>query len=505
MRVLICLLCMAAMSFAQPFPEVLFDRSGQGPSSGYGARVYSLGDQNDDGFMDWVVWAQGDFAGQPSESMAEFFYGGDPPSNEPYLTITADPILMIDLVAVRTIGDVNGDGYIDWVEVFRYRPDYDTNWYEVYLGGPVPSEEPVATFLMSVGDQSISGMGGDFNGDGYDDLYSFDNPTYSGLIYYGSEELDTIPDLILAYGGPADGFGDLNGDSRIDLLTVQPGSNVLYVFLGGDEPDAEADIIWEEFQASWTRIINDLNGDGRDEIVAARGDDIDIHYGGNTISQTPSVTLNFDGCPTDAINELSSIGDFNDDGYGDFAAFSWGCANGHGKMALYLGHRWMNPDAVLAIVGRTGPLNLVGPFDGAGLGDVNGDQIDDFAIGAWNSSHDGARGRCVVLAGNPEYIVPVTESPPSLPENITLIAYPNPFNAETTIELEVPVGTGTIDLKIFNTLGQIVHSQKLPAWGGKIKYRWDGTQNGVPVSTGIYIVQATFNHIHSSAKLVVLR
>ncbi|MBL0062696.1 MAG: hypothetical protein IPP40_14730 [bacterium] len=102
-----------ALVHAQPF-DVLWDRSGQGPESGYGSRVFSLGDQNNDGFMDWGVTSNGLVAGDPSESMGEFFYGGNPPQILPYHVWTADPEIYLRFLIVRAMGDLNGDGYIDW-------------------------------------------------------------------------------------------------------------------------------------------------------------------------------------------------------------------------------------------------------------------------------------------------------------------------------------------------------------------------------------------------------
>ena len=150
MRIFIFILLFSiyCVCFAQPFPEVLFDRSGESSGSHYGVNVFSLGDQNDDGFMDWGVTACCGFAGHEGESMTEFFHGGNPPSGEPYMDFRADPTPMIDMYGAEAIGDVNGDGYIDWMTITRYRPDYVTGWHEVYWGGPEPSESPEAVFLF---------------------------------------------------------------------------------------------------------------------------------------------------------------------------------------------------------------------------------------------------------------------------------------------------------------------------------------------------------------------
>jgi hypothetical protein len=321
---------------SQPFPDVIFDRSGRGPESRYGMSVFSLGDQNDDGFMDWGVWALGQGeTGDVNEKMAEFFYGGDPLSGEPYMTWTADPDTALDIGLVYSLGDINGDGYIDWVVYMRYGDDLLSRFCEVYWGGPDASAEPEVVFEFVAGQQSIGGMGGDFNGDGYDDLYSPNNYYGLNLIYFGGQELDTIPDISLDNvpgRALATSFGDLNGDSLIDFVMDTPTVSIQYIFFGSMPPDTVPDIMWEDFWDQNVSIVNDLNGDGRDDLLTRNGSsEIYVHWGGEEISRDPDAILNFDGCTSDVINELDGVGDFNNDGFGDFAVFSWGCANGHGK------------------------------------------------------------------------------------------------------------------------------------------------------------------------------
>ena len=89
--------------------------------------------------------------------------------------------------------------------------------------------------------------------------------------------------------------------------------------------------------------------------------------------------------------------------------------------------------------------------------------------------------------------------PPPL-KNLKLSVYPNPFNAETTIEMELPAAAGMIDLTIYNTMGQIVHSQRLPAWSSKIKYRWDAAE----LCSGVYFVQAKAGNARAREKLVLI-
>jgi hypothetical protein len=93
------------------------------------------------------------------------------------------------------------------------------------------------------------------------------------------------------------------------------------------------------------------------------------------------------------------------------------------------------------------------------------------------------------------------EQNPSIASDWSIGVYPNPFNAETTIELEVEHQFGTVDLKIYNTLGQVVHSQSLPVMGSKMKYRWDGKD----ISSGIYFVTAAVGETRKVVKVVAVK
>jgi len=94
--------------------DIIWQREGDTESSRFGGRILPLGDQNDDGFSDWAVYFS-DTEPEASLNGLHFFHGGNPPSNEPYLTFRGmDSEPPIELVEYY-VADFNGDGYKDWV------------------------------------------------------------------------------------------------------------------------------------------------------------------------------------------------------------------------------------------------------------------------------------------------------------------------------------------------------------------------------------------------------
>jgi len=69
-------------------------------------------------------------------------------------------------------------------------------------------------------------------------------------------------------------------------------------------------------------------------------------------------------------------------------------------------------------------------------------------------------------------------------DDIKTIAYPNPFNSTTTIDLNDEIDQ--IDVKIYNTLGELITSYQL---NNQNKISWNGVdKHGREVNTGIYFI-----------------
>ena len=195
---------------------------------------------------------------------------------------------------------------------------------------------------------------GDLNDD---DLADFAAATSSEkvLIYFGSTEPDTVPDLIIYspdtsvyyFGHILYSLGDINGDGQGPDLGVRAYSGYMeysiYIYWGGDCFDTDPDFILMGPQDAHSSFgvraaINcgDFNGDGWDDLAVGdptywisgnpyiRGK-IFLYYGGFQLDDEPDWTFQSSADHDYVGMCLAAIGDYNSDGYADFVAGDAGC------------------------------------------------------------------------------------------------------------------------------------------------------------------------------------
>ncbi len=87
-----------------------------------------------------------------------------------------------------------------------------------------------------------------------------------------------------------------------------------------------------------------------------------------------------------------------------------------------------------------------------------------------------------------------------------LLAYPNPFNAQTRIHLRLP-GAKRATLAIYDALGRRVKSIELPSTdAGRFEFVWDGTNDrNEQVASGIYVVRARGGGRLLNTKILLVR
>ena len=401
-----------------------------------GASLGPAGDVNGDGYAELIVGGPSfDVYGNTSETgHAELHSGGS-------TTIATTPVWTETLggsygTSVAGAGDVNGDGFADilasasdWTNGVGYP---NAGFATLHLGSPGgPSYTPDwtleggASFGEEVGKCVASA--GDVNRDGYDDILV--GAPSSGAInqgrvfaFYGSAAglTTTAPNWQRDGQDPGDflgewvaGAGDVNGDGYADVLVCSPGADSgpivnagrVDLFLGSYLGLTAAPYrTWfgikqgQEFGYS-AAGAGDVNGDGYDDIVVGSPyyDHVVItHAGLDTLQSAGRADVYFGGPYGPGLSpdwtrfgtelalfgaSVAGVGDLNGDGVSDFAVGETNYNGGDGRVQVYVGSAGGPPSLT--------PMFVPSPMGGsqygttvAAAGDVDGDGYGDLAVTA---------------------------------------------------------------------------------------------------------------------------
>lgn len=290
-----------------------------------GKSVAIIGDVNGDGYDDAAIGVPNYDLGAIDEGVVYIFLGSSTGLNFfPDYTIEADQAYAHFGSDVKGAGDVNGDGYDD---ILIGAPDYD----------------------VSCTDDGVAML---FLGDPYEITY------YPNWVHIGSGCGDKA-------GYSVAGAGDINNDGYDDILIGAPFANdtysssgSVYMYLGGPEGPSYT----PDWQASGE----------------STGDNLGYH--------------------------VSGAGDYNGDGYNDVLAGSYTYNYGsdpQGLIFLYTGNPFgLSNEHYKRIYKGTAYTNFAKYFTGGG--DFNGDGYDDFAVGEEGySGVDENDGRLYLFLGKP--------------------------------------------------------------------------------------------------------
>jgi hypothetical protein len=311
-------------------------------------------DLNGDGYADFLVGARYSSAKVEMAGQAFVYLGGPTLPSRPALVINSD--IPTDCLggAVALAGDVNGDGFGDFLVRTNGR-------VLVFYGGPVLKDQPDITFTAVGADlDNVVGCG-DLNGDGYDDI------AYGALdvapqpdvyqparveIHFGGPAMATSQSLVLLgedhpdfFGSSLAAAGDVNGDGYPDLVVgaqqAALGSGRARIYFGGPQMDATPDVILDRptdpsapiYFGSVVAGVGDVNGDGFPDVAVGAPDGdrypappgaVYVYYGGPSPHTTPDVVLPGFNRGDLFGRAVVSAGDLNHDGYADIAVIAQG-------------------------------------------------------------------------------------------------------------------------------------------------------------------------------------
>jgi hypothetical protein len=402
---------LASAQWLEPDVATLFERPSSLVSDFFGWTAVPIGDVDQDGVDD--VAAASVFHGSSSVGRITGLSGA---TGAVLWTHTETMVSSINGFSLETV-DWNGDGTID---VLSGAP------FSGMIGGRVWVLSGDDGTVLELLDPSAQGdgfggaiaVGGDFDGDGTDDVAigAFGRDTggpESGSVFVypvGSDVPITTIDGVgegVEFGIGLAFLGDRDGDGDDELVIGQReeedfwgGQAHVY---GWDTTDAALHYtvfgVGMGFNLIGDRIDGgrDLDGDGVPDFLV--GDmflgEIDVFSG---VDGSPLYTFSDPGEEGD-LAPARIVDDVDGDGRPDLVAGSWGsddAAAGAGKIYLVSGD-----DGTII---RTMTSTFAGARLGAdvrSMGDFNGDGAQDFLVGGTGGGFDGPpAGRVVIIAGN---------------------------------------------------------------------------------------------------------
>ena len=282
---------------------------------------------------------------------------------------------------------------------------------------------------------AVAGVG-DFNGDGFADWAAAapvddGDGTDVGVVYvfFGGRPPHVVPDRVLHGEGPGDkfgesvaGLGDFNHDGFDDLIVGADGNDGgganagrAYVYFGGLAADATADLLLTgeapgDFFGFSCASAGDFNGDGfpdaavsapLNDRAAANAGAVFFYWGGPGADDVADLVLEGYQANDQFGRGLDGIGDLDGDGYDDFAVgapYSDFAAVDAGGVWVWLGGPTLDARPDRIVYGRVQGETFGWPL--RRVGDYDGDGLADFAVAApLNRERGAAAGAVYVFRG----------------------------------------------------------------------------------------------------------
>jgi hypothetical protein len=508
------------------YGESIFDTtadliiSGETQNNFFGGSLTNAGDVNNDGYDDILIGASG-YDILDNFGRAYLYFGGNNIDSVADLIFTGDSVNHSIGSVVYSAGDLNNDGFDDII--MKSHMFYNDSKLLVHFGGD-PMDNIPDLILWNQRDSDEFGdalCSGDFNNDGFNDLvvgapdYLYNEHAGRCYLYFGSQNTDSLPDVIFREGNIVNGFGsaissgDVNNDGYDDIIIGAPLYNTFkgktYIYFGSSVVDSVADIIlngetlYSFFGSNASSC--DLNNDEFDDIIIGSFNNVNaftgkiyIFYGNSQINTNPDLVISSNQSDDGFGFSQSYAGDINNDGYDDIMI---GYAYGF-KVDLYYGGNPMDDTVDFIFAGEGDDNSFGSSFSYAG--DVNKDGYDELIIGAPEFGNNG-KSYLYSYPEAPSFIQNGFYDQNKIHNYFLNQNYPNPFNPVTVIKFSLPIG-GFVSLKVFDILGReivtLVNEEK-PAGTYQVEF---SSEN---LSSGIYFYTLNSRAYSKTRKMIVLK
>ena len=535
---LICMSAPLATAGAAPF-TLQHTYLGTAPADQFGFAVQTAGDVNGDGYADFMVGANASDAGAPAAGAVSLYVGGTAYASAPW-NVYAGAVEKENCGgAVGGGGDLNGDGYDDWVVgAPGLGPSGDgPGCVYVFFGGAAPALGPDRILRGTVpGGQFGAAVlaGADLDGDGYDDLVIGAPRAGDGEIhvYRGGPGFVAAGPARIVHARPADNrFGkslawlpDTNGDGCDDLLVGVPRSSVaatwagaVLLYRGTAALDTVPDLVLlgqaagDEFGSSLAAGA-DVDGDGAPDLVV--GAPL-ANVNGNTDAGRAwffragdaldaVADCRFDGTSAGALfgSAIAAGFDWDSDGNADLAVGAPGDDAGGldaGRCLLFFGGGGLDAVADASIVGSGASAHLGCAL--SSLGRIRGDGRGALLLGAYGASENG---QALLFASSDG---PVDVGGGGQRQAAQFFpAFPNPSPSGLFAVLQTFTAERW-NIDVFDARGRhVAHLYAGFLASGIQRLAWDGRdRNGVAVASGVYCLRATSGHTAVTTRAIVVR
>ncbi len=406
----------------------------------FGENVSAIGDVNADGNQDIAVsGSYNNVAAANAGAIYVYFGNGGGVNATPDLTIrgeTAGDYLGYGNKTISSAGDINGDGYQDFMVASDY---YNNRQGRVYIFHGGPSLNDTADVVITGPTAAVTYFGstinniGDINHDGYSDIIIGQEGSTNGnaYIYYGGSSMDTTADVTFTGEAAGDALGsfvglagDVNNDGNQDILigaylndTAGTNAGAAYIFYGnGSGVDTTADVTMRAAAANdllgyYATTLGDVNGDGyADVLVTAYGQDTGgsnvgaayVYYGGSSMDGTADVTFRGSASEEYFGGSTGYVGDINGDGYNDIMVGTSNYSSNKGRLSIYYGGSSIDSIADVTLTGENNNDYLSSWWvGGASAVDINHDNAVDILVGAPGYSGGAYNGAAYIFLGIP--------------------------------------------------------------------------------------------------------